>query len=356
VKILHLIAIIGNSLLGLLTVIVLLSVYVPPSFSLYLPLFGLLFPFLIVFHLLFLVYWIWHWKKYALISLVCLLVSWPSLTHFIQWNSTYFEQSEEDWVVLTYNIHHAREIQEEKAGGDWRESIQKWNQFLKTYPKLDIVCLQENAKNNTYPLPGLDGLKYSHHCKSRGPSILSRRPFVHTGCIDFGNSVNGAIYADVQGEGLTFRIYNVHLQSNQVSDITQPFLKEDEMAKGENVQKIKQVFRLYLRTAEQRAEQLKVLLAHAEESPHPVIIAGDFNEGPHSFVYRKLRGRYTDTFKEKGRGVSSTYAGNLPFLRIDHIFHDEDWKTKHHQVCRLPFSDHYPVAVSLSYQGPKSSR
>jgi len=356
VKILHLIAIIGNSLLGLITMIVLFSIYVPPSFSPYFPLLGFLFPYTIVLHLFFVAFWLWHFKKYVVISLVCLLLSWPSATHFLQWNSTFFEQSEDDWVVLTYNIHHGREIQEEKKEADWAKKIEEWNKFLKSYPKLDIVCLQENVKNITYPLPGLERLKHSHRCKNRGPSILSRRPFVHTGCIDFGNSVNGAIYADVQGENVTFRVYNVHLQSNQVSDITQPFLKEDEMAKGENMQKIKQVFRLYLRTAEQRAEQLEVLIAHAEQSPYPVIIAGDFNEGPHSFIYRKLRVRYTDTFKKKGRGVSSTYAGNLPFLRIDHIFHDENWETKHHQVGHLPFSDHYPVAASISYEGPSSSR
>jgi len=218
----------------------------------YFPLLGFLLPFLTFFNLLFLVYWIWRFKSYVWISAVCLLLSWPSLTHFFQWNSSFFEQREEDWVIISYNIHHAREIEEVKATEKWTEGMQRWTRFLKSYPQLDIVCLQENVKKEKRPLPGLEALKYSHQCQLRGPSILSRRPLLNTGCIEFGNSVNGAIFAEVEGDGFTVRIYNVHLQSNQVSDITQPFLKEDEMSKGENVQKIKQVFGRYLRSAEER--------------------------------------------------------------------------------------------------------
>ncbi len=355
-KILHYIAVISNSLLALITVMVIVSAYVPPSVSPYFPLSGFLFPFLIALHIIFLAYWILKFKKYVWISVVCLILSWPSLTDFIQWNNAYFEQDDTDWVILSYNIHHAREIQAVQQSKKWNEEIQNWNELLKSYPQVDIICLQENSGSNPYPLPSMDELKHVHHCKSRGPSILSRYPIVNTGCIEFGNSVNGAIYADIKGKNAQFRVYNVHLQSNQVSDITQPFLREDEMSKGQNLQKIKNVFRRYLRTADQRADQLEVLLTHAQGSPYPVIIAGDLNEGPQSYVYRKIQNKYTDTFNEKGRGVSSTYAGNLPFLRIDYIFHDEQWETKHHQVRQLSFSDHYPVAVSLDFQGDGASR
>jgi endonuclease/exonuclease/phosphatase family metal-dependent hydrolase len=340
----------------MLTLIVILSVFIPPSFSPYFPLLGLLFPFLALAHFLFLIYWIWRFKKYVWISVACLLLSWPGLTNFIQWNSSYFEQDEDNFVLLTYNVHHSNEIKRIKESADWGESLKKWKSFIKSYPKIDLINIQENNKKKEMPLPGLDGFNYTHMCKDRGPLILSRYPIVNKGCIDFENSVNGAIYADVRIRDLTFRVYNVHLQSNQVSHLTQPFLKEDEMAKGENVKKIRQIFALYLRSAKKRSKQIKKLIAHAEDSPHPVIIAGDLNEGPHSYVYRKLRSRYTDAFKEKGRGVSSTYAGNIPFLRIDHIFHDEQWETQHYQVCQLPFSDHYPVAASLRYRKPSPSR
>jgi endonuclease/exonuclease/phosphatase family metal-dependent hydrolase len=356
VKALHLIAIICHSILAMLTLIVIISVFIPPSFSPYFTLLSLFFPFLVFAHFLFLIYWIWKFKKYVWISVACLLMSWPGLTNFVQWNSSYFEQDEDNFVLLTYNIHHSNEIQQIKESVEWKESLKKWKAFIKSYPKIDVINIQENNKKKQMPLPGVEGFAYSHMCTGRGPLILSRHPIVNRGCIDFENSVNGAIYVDLKIEEFTFRVYNVHLQSSQVSHLTQPFLREDEMAKGENVKKIRQIFGLYLRSAEQRSKQLKKLLAHADESPYPVIIAGDLNEGPNSYVYRKLRSRYTDTFKEKGRGVSSTYAGNLPFLRIDHIFHDEHWETQHYQVCQLPFSDHYPVAASLSYRKPTSSR
>jgi exonuclease III len=349
-------AVISNILLAFLTFLVLVSVFVPPSFSPYFPLSGFLFPYLMGAHVLFMVYWVWRFKKFVWISVGCLLLSWPSLTDFVQWNNAYYEQDERDWVIISYNIHHTREIRSLKAASHWDEEIRGWHQLLKSYPQLDVVCFQENTQGDVHPLPMTEELKYHHRCKPRGPSILSRFPIVHTGCIDFGNGVNGAIYADIKGKGAQFRIYNVHLQSNQVSDITQPFLNEDEMSKGQNIQKIKKIFRLYLETADKRSKQLEVLLSHAEESPYPVIIAGDFNEGPQSYIYRQLQKGYTDTFKEKGRGISSTYAGNLPFLRIDHIFHDAHWETKHHQVRQLSFSDHYPVAACLDFQETEASR
>ncbi|MCC7317284.1 MAG: endonuclease, partial [Bacteroidales bacterium] len=42
-----------------------------------------------------------------------------------------------------------------------------------------------------------------------------------------------------------------------------------------------------------------------------------------------------------------TYAGNLPWLRIDYFFLSKHLKATSSNVIQLPFSDHYPVQVRI---------
>ncbi len=344
----HLIIIAINGALSLITFASYFSVYFHPAHHTFLPLLGIVFPYLMCFHFLFLLYWVLRLKKYFLLSAVTLIVGWPWINNHLQFNSSYYEQKKNDWVVVSYNIHHNYDIQKLKKSGGWGDAVEDWNKFIKTYFRLDLMCIQENPKNKSLKLAGLDNLTFFHQCKARGPSIHSRHRIINSGCIDLGNTVNGVIYADIERvKGDVIRVYNVHLQSNQVSDMTQPFLNESEIRKGQNIEKSKQILGRFTQASQIRGSQVLEVLEHIEQSPYPTIVAGDFNEGPQSFVYQKMNRKLKDSYVQKGLGVSSTYAGNLPLLRIDHIFHDDSWQTEHYQVGEVPFSDHYPVAVSL---------
>ena len=97
----------------------------------------------------------------------------------------------------------------------------------------------------------------------------------------------------------------------------------------------------------QQAEKLR---EHIVASKYPVIVCGDFNDTPNSYVYAVLSKGMIDTFREKGLGPGTTFAGDLPLLRIDYILTEKSMATYSCKVARdAVFSDHYPVFSSVGF-------
>jgi endonuclease/exonuclease/phosphatase (EEP) superfamily protein YafD len=79
-----------------------------------------------------------------------------------------------------------------------------------------------------------------------------------------------------------------------------------------------------------------------------LIVCGDFNDVPYSFVYNTMLGDLVDGFKECGSGWMYTYRGNKS-VRIDYIFHDKSLKGLTYYRQDLSYSDHYPIYMKLEY-------
>jgi endonuclease/exonuclease/phosphatase family metal-dependent hydrolase len=88
-----------------------------------------------------------------------------------------------------------------------------------------------------------------------------------------------------------------------------------------------------------------VVKGQINHSPYPVIVAGDFNDTPVSYSYRKIRKGLNDAFVNSGYGAGFTYKGNYPANRIDYILYDNALKCKYFDIIRVRFSDHYPIAA-----------
>lgn len=58
-----------------------------------------------------------------------------------------------------------------------------------------------------------------------------------------------------------------------------------------------------------------------------MIVCGDFNDTPMSYTYRRMRGDFIDAFKRKGQGMVFTYRRLMGVLRIDYLFHSDDFET-----------------------------
>ena len=82
-------------------------------------------------------------------------------------------------------------------------------------------------------------------------------------------------------------------------------------------------------------------------SEYPVILCGDFNDPPSSFTYREISNLLNDAFLEKGNGFGFTYAGGLPFLRIDYFMVSEELCISSFQRINNTHSDHYPIGVEV---------
>lgn len=103
---------------------------------------------------------------------------------------------------------------------------------------------------------------------------------------------------------------------------------------------------------EERRMQVETLLC-AEWLNDPalgsqVLVCGDFNAGPRSFVYRRL----ADTLRDaQGRRARSTFPSLFPMLRLDHIFVGFGLTVTHAEVSRgllaRMASDHRPLLAVI---------
>jgi endonuclease/exonuclease/phosphatase family metal-dependent hydrolase len=97
-----------------------------------------------------------------------------------------------------------------------------------------------------------------------------------------------------------------------------------------------------------RAGQAAMVANEKRASEKPVILCGDFNDVPYSYVYNTVLGNMVDGFKECGSGWAQTYRASKKPVRIDYIFHDKALKGLSYYKSELTYSDHYPVFMKLS--------
>jgi len=189
--------------------------------------------------------------------------------------------------------------------------------------------------------------RYKYTRGSHGAGIYTGYRIVRKGLIEFGSlNTNSCLWADLKIGGDTVRVYSVHFMSNHISQKAEELVDEVEKKKNFTMDKIKGVFANYKRYVRIRADQVNMVKSHVERSPYPVILGGDFNDPPVSYTYNVFDGFLKDAFLEGGRGFGFSYAGTIPFLRIDFIFVSDSFEVSGFEVDKSEqFSDHYPVSA-----------
>jgi endonuclease/exonuclease/phosphatase family metal-dependent hydrolase len=94
-----------------------------------------------------------------------------------------------------------------------------------------------------------------------------------------------------------------------------------------------------------RSQQAQKVKEFINKSPYAVIVAGDFNDTPVSYTYRKIRKGLNDSFVTSGYGAGFTYMGNYPPNRIDYILYDRRLTNSHFEIIKAKYSDHYPISA-----------
>src|SRR5690606_9343737 len=175
-----------------------------------------------------------------------------------------------------------------------------------------------------------------------GIALFSRFPIVNSGEVIFKQgSVNRAALADITIHGATIRFINVHLQSMSLS----PYNPLASKSLSDTKQNLRTAYEKFAKGLLDRSFQAEVIKELIYQKPYKVILVGDFNQTPYSFVYNSFKEIMNNAFETAGNGFGFTYRGStLFFLRIDNQFYDPrlkaiDFKT-HKQV---PYSDHYPI-------------
>ena len=303
-----------------------LNAYIPPKLFSYLNLLSLAFPFFMIANILLCLFWIFSWKKRAL---VFLLVSTLFLTPVRRWvNYSENKNIQTDFKVVSFN---------NKVNEFGKENVENYvNSF-----DADFVFLQE-AGYEKLGNPSLQNLKFTVH----NPiiSFYSKYEIIENGSIPFVSN-GDALYADVVVKGKRIRFVNVYLEPFQLhKSMVKPTSDIDE-----NEEKARGLVRKFLPVFKTHQEQVEILKDFIKQSPYPLILAGDFNSVPNSYEYYTISDILQDCFLEAGNGFSTSFHDYKFPIRIDYIFSSKELKPLSYKVDRTrKLSDHYPVMATFS--------
>lgn len=288
-------------------------------------------PFLILFNVIFALYWLLKLKKKSLLSILVLAIGIPYISSFIKLTPKEILRNDA-FKVMSFNVRLFNHY-------DWNPNKQtSENTFAfinKTQP--DVIAFQEFYKHPSLTLNyPYQFIKTKTKNNKFGLAIYSKYPIVNSGSLDFKNSANNIIFADIVKEKDTIRVYNIHLESLKISPYKENFGEE-------NSQKL--VARME-RTFAIQAEQTEQFLVHEAQWKGKKIILGDFNNTAFSWVYKKIATDKKDAFIVAGQGFGKSFNYLLP-LRIDFILTDTSITIDHYKTYYENFSDHYPIEAYL---------
>ena len=317
----------------------------PVQFS-WLAFFGTAFPWILLANVLLCIGWAWRLNRFALYHLCILALGWQYVTGFIGFHLGRDTVPETAVTVATHNLGGLWRGQRKLTDSLYAKTASDYTRFLQENGFPDILCTQETSGKFYRMLAEKMGYAHTFNLK-KGTVILSRYPMEGGGEIPFGKTANSTLWVDIRIGKKLVRVYNVHLQSNKVTNDTEKVLEEAELDDGETWHDIGSVLNKVGDATQIRAEQAQLLCDHIARCPTPVIVCGDFNDTPNSYVYNLIVNGLTDTFREKGSGFGTTFGGALPFLRIDYILTEPSFTTYSCETVHGQFSDHYPVFASI---------
>ena len=157
------------------------------------------------------------------------------INKFYNLKQTELPKSDKDFTIMSYNVRLFNKFK-------WyqKANIPAQISQLVEDKNPDILCVQEYSD--------LEKTKFSNYKYQQifkegkniivGNAIFSKYRIIDKGVINFPNSTNNAVYADIIKDKDTLRIYSMHLQSIKIStDI------EDEEIQKMNESKTKYIFR-----------------------------------------------------------------------------------------------------------------
>ncbi|MET3031412.1 endonuclease/exonuclease/phosphatase family protein [Flavobacterium johnsoniae] len=333
--------------LNIVLTVLTFSVYIlpflaPKSFPL-LSVLTLFMPAFFVANGLFFVYWAIQFKKRLILSGLVLLTGITFISKFYKFSAKEYSKDERDFSVMSYNVRLFNVFK-------WldRDDIPENIKGFIDEKDPDILCIQEYSNSahldlKVYPhrYIFIDGKQIK-----TGQAIFSKFPIIDEGKIVFPKSDNNVVYADIKRGKDIIRVYNMHLQSIKISpDVSEISDDIDNV----NQKKSQRIYARISKGFTQQQEQAEIFKEHIKKCKYPIIICGDMNNSPFSYVYRNIKGKLKDAFEEAGEGFGATYKFKYYPARIDYIFTDTKMKVKQFESFPdFENSDHYPIMTRLS--------
>jgi endonuclease/exonuclease/phosphatase family metal-dependent hydrolase len=339
---------------------------IPPSEDYNLWIGTFIIPFALGLNIIFLLIALLLRKKSSLYYLVTLVIGSNYLFGTIGLKSIFKRDglSEQSFRVLSFNSHSLggrfltpRSFNEmTKATADHKAwileqdaDIQCYQEFINYNGHKEHDVVRKMNEKGYHGYFSFDSTQHNVNSVSVGTLILSKYPIIKTGDIMVStNGFNRITFADVNINGDTLRIINVHLESMGLKQFdpihTSGFQSRKENAKIILARLKEGVF--------ERSRQIKILRDFIEASSYPVICVGDFNDMPYSYSYQFMRRKLKNAFEERGTGFGFTYNGNtLRALRIDNQFYTTGVTAVNFETLHdVKHSDHFPIIGQYQLQ------
>lgn len=302
-------------------------------------------PLLILGNVAILIAWLlqrrWHWMAIPAVTLLCCIRYAGTL--YSPGLGSSDSSTRSGLNIATYNVQgFGREVSGFKAQ-DILQEMRNQN--------VDVLCMQEYYDKSGDKL-NTDRYKewFAYHAKGRDDMIIfSRHPILRSEKIDFGKTNNSGMWADIDVSGKTLRVMNVHLETtgiNRTMHLTAKKRMQGQFVEDNAI--LKAIFDTYTFGMARRARQAEQVAQIVNETGVPVILCGDFNDVPYSYVYETMLGdKLVDGFRECGKGFMYTMVGKKK-IRIDYIFHDKELQGVRYFKENINYSDHYPVFMRIA--------
>ena len=359
-----------RTILVILSVTVLCSLFlaylcpfVHPDTLEILPFFGLIYPVIIIAIFILILVWAFQKSRWALVLLGGVLLGGTLHFRTLAFGSeTEIPKDANTLKVMSYNVRlfdvYNENLDEAKQN---RDSIIAY--INRENP--DIICFQEFyyqdkptrfvTKDTIMKLMSITNTheRYSHNRYKKqnfGICMMSKYPMIAQGDVmfeNFASTDNYCIFADIVKGKDTVRVYNIHLQSIKLQQQDYAMFGENNKQAGGKKSTARLLFEKLTIAYPARAEQARRVVEHVETSPYPVIICGDFNDTPMSYVYNQFNKTLVDSYRESSFGIGVTYAGKVPAGRIDYIFHTPSLQASKFKIQKTAFSDHLAVMCEI---------
>jgi endonuclease/exonuclease/phosphatase family metal-dependent hydrolase len=258
------------------------------------------------------------------------------LGNFFRFKLAEEEVKEGDLGIMSYNVRGFNKydlLNDPTAEGRIMEFISS--------EAPDILCIQEFSRIKDRQLKKMYPFKFITVHKSGEKrsiqAIYSKYSMINSGSLDFPDSGNNAIFADIVVNKDTLRIYNLHLESHKIIPSVSRLSNEP---KGRLLKRLGRSFA-------KQGTQAQMVREHMEATSYRKIVCGDFNNTQFSNVYKVIKGNMNDSFSEQGIGYGRTFNFRYYPVRIDFILVDGAFEITAHKNFDIKLSDHFPVMASI---------
>lgn len=310
---------------------------------------GLLFPVFLIANIAFLAFWLIVKKLWALIPFAGLVVAFYPVRVYSPLNIP-TEVPQGAIKVMSYNVFSFSTWTDTNQPSDILEYIKN------EHP--DILCLQEagtyGRKHEIIDSTLQAFLAHRDTVSNGSLTVYSKYPIVGKEHIAYHSNTSNssaAFFLKTGKNDTTIVIVN-HFESTGISLEQRSQFKamlKGKLEKDSAEIESRALWRSLATSAAVRAPQADAVAEYIARHPgRSIILTGDFNDSPISYVHRRIANELTDCYvaTANGPGISYHYSGF--YVRIDNIMCSDAWTPYQCRVDNsIKASDHYPIICWL---------